>query len=335
MNNNNCMKAIITGTGSAAPERIIDNQDLEKIVDTSDEWITRRTGISQRRVGRDGMDEDTSHISSRAALAALEMAGKDPEDVDMIIMGTVTGDLPFPACACLVQDKIKAKNAAAFDVSAGCSGFVYSLSLAQNYIQLEQAKTIVVIGVDRISVMLDWKDRANCVLFGDGAGAVVVEAARTQRGILSTHIKSDGSCWDMLHGRYGTPYVHPSIEPFTPKPYHVVMEGNKVFKKAVSSMTSISKKALKQHGLSGEDVSMLIPHQANMRIITALAERMKVPMERVYTNIERYGNTSSGSIPLALDEANRQGKVKEGDILLLVTFGAGVTWAASVISWGR
>ena len=324
---------VIIGTGSAWPQRAVCNQDLQEIVDTSDEWITRRTGIRQRYISRAGHSEETSDLAASASLAALEMAGKTPDDLDMIILGTVTGDKPFPACACLVQDKIKAKQAAAFDISAGCSGFIYSLSMAQNLIKAGQCNTVLVVGVDRISVMLDWKDRANCVLFGDGAGAVVVTAGEGPNKVLSTHIRSDGACWDMLYGEYGTPYVHPNMEPLEPKPFHVVMEGNRVFKKAVSSMASLSLKALKQNGLTGKDLAMLIPHQANMRIISALAERVDVEMDRVYTNIDRFGNTSSGSIPIALDEAHRQGKLQKGDLVLLVTFGAGPTWGASIISW--
>lgn len=327
-------KAIIIGTGSAAPQRVVTNHDLAKIVDTTDEWIIRRTGIRERRIASSDKNEETSDLSASASLAALEMAKKSPNDMDMIILGTVTGDRSFPAAACFVQDKIGAKNAAAFDVSAGCSGFIYSLSLAQNFIMAGQCENILVIGVDRISVMLDWKDRTNCVLFGDGAGAVVVTAGKGPNGVLSTHLKSDGSCWDILYGEYGTPYVHPGMEPMDPKPFHVVMEGNKVFKKAVTSMAQVSAEALKKNGLTAKDVSLLIPHQANMRIITALAERVGIGMDRVCTNIERYGNTSSGSIPIALDEVNRQGRLKKGDIVLLVTFGAGPTWAASVISWG-
>ncbi|SHK06430.1 3-oxoacyl-[acyl-carrier-protein] synthase-3 [Desulfatibacillum alkenivorans DSM 16219] len=325
---------VIIGTGSAWPERAVSNLDLQNIVDTSDEWITRRTGIRQRFIARADQNEETSDLAASASLAALEMAGKTPADLDMIILGTVTGDKPFPACACLVQDKIKAKKAAAFDISAGCSGFIYSLSMAQNLIKAGQCNTVLVIGVDRISVMLDWKDRANCVLFGDGAGAVVVAAGEGPEKILSTHIRSDGACWDMLYGEYGAPYVHPSLEPLQPKPFHVVMEGNRVFKKAVSSMASLSHEALKANNLTGEDIALLIPHQANMRIITALAERVNVDMDRVYTNIDRFGNTSSGSIPIALDEAHRKGVIQKGDHVLLVTFGAGPTWGASVISWG-
>ncbi|MBI9077587.1 MAG: ketoacyl-ACP synthase III [Desulfatibacillum sp.] len=324
---------VIIGTGSAWPQRAVTNQDLQEIVDTSDEWITRRTGIRQRYIARADRNEETSDLSAAASLAALEMAGKSPDDLDMVIVGTVTGDRPFPACACLVQKKIKASRAAAFDISAGCSGFVYSLSMAENLIKAGQCDTILVVGVDRISVMLDWKDRANCVLFGDGAGAVVVTAGEGPNRILSTHIRSDGECWDMLYGEYGTPYVHPGLEPMTPKPFHVVMEGNKVFKKAVSSMTALSQKALEHNGLTGKDITMLFPHQANMRIISALAERVDIGMDRVYTNIDRFGNTSSGSIPIALDEAHRLGKLRKGDLILMVTFGAGITWGASVISW--
>ncbi len=333
MDNSSDRTPIITGTGSAWPQKAVTNQELESIVDTSDEWITRRTGIGQRYISQANRNEDASDLSAAASLAALEMAGKSPDDLDMIILGTVTGDRPFPACACIVQKKIKANKAAAFDISAGCSGFLYSLSMAQNLIKAGQCRTILVIGVERLSSMLDWKDRANCVLFGDGAGAVVVEAGNGPGGVLSTHIQSDGECWDMLYGEYGTPFVHPDLEPLTSKPFYVVMEGNKVFKKAVSSMAALSHEALVQNNLTSDDISLLIPHQANMRIITALADRVGIGMDRVYTNIQRFGNTSSGSIPIALDEVHRQGCLHKGDKIMLVTFGAGVTWGASVVEW--
>jgi 3-oxoacyl-[acyl-carrier-protein] synthase-3 len=323
----------IAGTGSTTPKRILTNKDLEAIVDTTDEWIMRRTGIKERRISSDGERENTSDLATSASVKALEMAGISPETLDMIVMGTVTPDRQFPSAACLVQEALNASKAVAFDISAGCSGFLYALSVANNAIATGSCKNALVIGAEQLSVITNWEDRSTCVLLGDGAGAVVLTPTTNDDGILSTQLESDGSFWDLLYSSQGFSKVPEILETVEPKPFYVKMEGNKLFKKAVSCLADIAESVLKHHGLTSADVSLMIPHQANLRIIRAAAERLAVPMERVYTNIEKYGNTSSASIPIALDEANREGLLKPGDRVLLVTFGAGLTWGASVVNW--
>jgi 3-oxoacyl-[acyl-carrier-protein] synthase-3 len=279
-------KGRIVGTGSTTPKRILTNQELETIVDTTDEWITRRTGIKERRISSDGQGENTSDLSTSASLKALEMAGISPDSLDMIVIGTVTADRQFPSAACMVQKALNASRAVAFDLSAGCSGFLYVLTPTT----------------------------------GDD-------------GILSTHLESDGSFWDLLYSTEGVSKVPEILDTVLPKPYYLKMEGNRLFKKAVSCLCDIAISALAHNGLSGEDITLMVPHQANLRIIRAAAEKLSIPMEKVYTNIEKYGNTSSASIPIALNEANREGLLKAGDFLLMVTFGAGLTWGASVVNW--
>jgi 3-oxoacyl-[acyl-carrier-protein] synthase-3 len=323
----------IAGTGSTTPKRILTNKDLEAIVDTTDEWITRRTGIKERRISSDGESENTSDLATSASIKALEMAGISPQTLDMIVMGTVTPDRQFPSAACLVQEALNASKAVAFDISAGCSGFLYALSVANNAISTGSCKNALVIGAEQLSVITNWEDRSTCVLLGDGAGAVVLTPTTKNDGILSTQLESDGSFWDLLYSSHGYSKVPEILETVEPKPFYVKMEGNRLFKKAVSCLADIAESVLKHHGLTSADVSLMIPHQANLRIIRAAAEKLAVPMERVYTNIEKYGNTSSASIPIALDEANREGLLKPGDRVLLVTFGAGLTWGASVVNW--
>lgn len=327
------LRARIIGTGSTTPKRILTNTDLENIVDTSDEWITRRTGIKERRIAQKGAGEDTSDLAGNASLKALEMANMSPEELDLIVVGTITPDRQFPSVACLVQNKINADNANAFDVSAGCSGFLYALSIAENAIATGSCKKALVIGAERLSSVANWQDRSTCVLLGDGAGVVVLTAANGDDGVLSSHLGSDGRCWELLYSEDGTPDPPKILEAFEGKPYYLTMEGNKLFKKAVKYLSDIAMEALGHNNLSGSDVKLVVPHQANIRIIQALAEKISIPMEKVYTNIHKYGNTSSASIPIALDEANREGLLRPGDIVLLVTFGAGLTWGASVVRW--
>ena len=326
-------QACIVGTGSSIPEKILSNQELESIVDTSDEWIMRRTGIRERRISIKGRNENTVALTTRASLKALEMSGITPETLDMIVIGTVTSDRMFPSSGCLVQNELRATNAAAFDVSAGCSGFLYSLAMVDNAIKSGMCKNALIAGVDRLSSIINWQDRGTCVLLADGAGAVVVSSSKTQDGILSSHIKSDGSFWELLYSSDGNPPAPELLKDIDQKPYHLRMAGNRLFKKAISCMTSIAKEALQRNSLSNEDVALVIPHQANMRIILGLAKSLNIPMEKVYTNIHKYGNTSSGSIPIALDEANREGHLKKGDCILLVAFGAGLTWGSSILRW--
>jgi 3-oxoacyl-[acyl-carrier-protein] synthase III len=326
-------RANIIGTGSAIPERILSNKDMESIVDTTDEWITRRTGIKERRISSNGRNESTADMATQASRRAIEMAGVSPDDLDMIVVGTVTSDRQFPSTACTVQEALHARNGAAFDVSAGCTGFLYALTVVNNAIQCGTCKTALVIGVERLSSVINWEDRGTCVLLADGAGAVVVTATNEEKGILSTHLKSDGSLGNLLYSSDGNTFIPEILKDMNLKPFHLKMEGNRLFKRAIECMTSISEEALKHNSLSGKDIGLVIPHQANIRIIKGLANSLSLPMDKVYTNIHKYGNTSSATIPIALDEANRQGMLKAGLNVLMVSFGAGLTWGASIMRW--
>jgi len=325
--------AHIIGTGSSLPKRVLSNKDLESIVDTSDKWITRRTGIRERRISSNGEKESTTDLGTQASLKALEMAGVSSESLDMIVVGTVTPDRQFPGAACMIQKEIKAANAYAFDVSAGCSGFLYGLSMANDAIRAGSCNTALVVGAERLSSIVNWTDRGTCVLLADGAGAVVVSSKRKKGGILSAHMQSDGSLWDLLYSSYGNPDPPEILKGLDIKPFHLKMEGNRLFKRAVEYLTSIAKKALQQNKISCEKIRLLVPHQANIRILQAVAKNLNLPMEKVFTNVEKYGNTSSASIPIALDEANREGLLKKGDYVLLAAFGAGLTWASSLVKW--
>lgn len=325
--------AHIIGTGSAVPERVLTNEDLEQIVDTTDEWITRRTGIKKRHISNKNAGESTADLGTRAALSAMSACDVSPDQIDTIIVATVSADRLFPSAACMIQKALGANNAAALDLSAGCSGFIYALDMAKNSICSGAAKTILVVGAERLSSIVDWRDRGTCVLLGDGAGAVVLSQQSDAGGILSTHIKSDGHLWDLLYARKGNDSHHPLLADVELKPFHLQMEGNRLFKKAVGYMANIGEEALEKNGLSQEDIKWVIPHQANLRILQAVAEKLKVPMDKVFTNVHKYGNTSSASIPLALDEAYRNGKIEHGDHILLLSFGAGLTWGASVVRW--
>lgn len=325
------MIARISGTGSALPAKTVSNADLAMTVDTSDEWITSRTGISERHIAVDG--EYTSTFAVEAARRALSMAGISPEDLDLIILGTVTPDFPFPSTACIVQSELGAHKAVAFDVSAACSGFIYALSIADSFIRSGQFKKVLLIGAEVLSRVVNWKDRNTCILFGDGAGAAVLEASRDQHGLVSTHIFSNGSCWDLLY-QPGSGSRNPAANPATdPASYFIHMEGNEVFKHAVRAMEEAAQAALDANGITSSDLTLFIPHQANRRIIDAIAKRLDLDSGRVFVNLHRYGNTSSASIPIALDEANRQGRLKSGDLLLLDAFGGGFTYGSALIRW--
>lgn len=326
------MNVRITGTGSALPGKILTNAELETLVDTSDEWITTRTGIKERRIACEG--EYTSTFAAEAGRRALEMAGVHPEEIDLIILSTVTPDFPFPSTACIVQDLLGAKNATAFDLSAACSGFIFGMSVAEKYIRSSAAQKILVIGSETLSRIVDWKDRNTCVLFGDGAGAVVLEAADGGHSLLSTHTFSNGSYWNLLY-QPGSGSRNPATDRRTIDEgrIYVTMEGNEVFKHAVRAMEEASLKALEANSLSSSDISLLIPHQANRRIIDATAKRLGVGTDRLFTNLHRYGNTSSASIPIALDEVNRQGVLKPDDKLLLVAFGGGFAYGSALVNW--
>jgi len=325
------VKAFIAGTGSYVPEKVLTNFDLEKFLDTSDEWIVSRTGIRERHIAAD--DEVTSDLCVKAAQKALAMAGWSPEDLELIIVGTITGDYPWPATACLTQHKLGATNAAAFDLSAACSGFVYALSNAVAQIESGKVKRALVIGAEILSRAIDWQDRNTCVLFGDGAGAVLLEAREGERGVLSTHLHADGQYAGLLC-QPGFGAANPaSAEGLDKRINFLKMEGNEVFKVAVRMLTEVAEEALEANQVSREQVDLFIPHQANRRILEAAAKRLKLTDEQVYVNVDRFGNTSAASIPIALDEANRKGLVKENALILLDAFGGGFTWASALIRW--
>ena len=326
------MNVRITGTGSALPGKILTNAELERLVNTSDEWITTRTGIKERRIAVDG--EYTSTFAAEAARRAMAMAGAHPKEIDLIIIGTVTPDFPFPSTACIVQDLLGATNATAFDLSAACSGFLYGVSIAEKYLRSGAARKILVIGSEVLSRIVDWQDRNTCVLFGDGAGAVVLEASEGDHSLLSTHTFSNGSFWNLLY-QPGSGSRNPATVSRTidERLIYLKMEGNDVFKHAVRAMEEAALKALDVNGLTPSDISLMIPHQANRRIIDATAKRLGLGPDRLIINLHRYGNTSSASIPIALDEANRQGVVKPDGKLLMVAFGGGFTYASALVNW--
>ncbi len=324
--------ARIIGTGSYLPPKVLTNADLEKLVDTSDEWILTRTGIVERRIAPE--EEATSDLALRAAQAALEAAGLDPADLDMILVATITPDMPFPSTACILQDRLGARRAGAVDLSAACSGFIYGLGMADGLIRAGTARTVLLLGAETLTKVVNWQDRNTCVLFGDGAGAVVLRADEGERGILSTHLYADGSKGSLLilpgcGSRH--PVSHAAVDAGLAKMQ--MNGGNEVFKLAVRAMEDAALTALKQHGLEVSDIDHLITHQANLRIISALGQRLGVPEHKVEVTIRKYGNTSAASIPIALDEAVRAGRVKAGEIVLVCAFGGGLTWASSLIRW--
>ncbi len=326
-------QAHIVGTGSSMPERVLSNKDMESIVDTTDEWITRRSGIKERRISSTGRHESTTDMATKASLEALEMAGIAAEKLDMMVVGTVTADRQFPSAACMVQKELGATNAFAFDISAGCAGFLYALAMVNNAVKCGMCQTALVVGVERLSSVVNWEDRSTAVLLADGAGAVVIQAKPEPGGILSTHLKSDGTAWDLLYSSYGNTFTPEILQGLDQKPFFLKMEGNKIFKRAIRCLSEVSREALAHNGLSSDDIDLVVPHQANIRIIQGLADNLGVPMERVFTNIHKYGNTSSGTIPIALNEANREGRLKKGSHVLIVSFGAGLTWAGAILTW--
>jgi 3-oxoacyl-[acyl-carrier-protein] synthase-3 len=322
----------IAGTGASVPDRVLTNAELEQMVSTSDEWIVTRTGISERRIASD--DQATSDLAEGAARQALEAAGVDPHDLDLILVNTVTPDMFFPSTACVLQERLGASRAAAFDLLAACAGFVYGLSVADAYLRAGVMRNILVIGADIMSRVVDWSDRGTCVLFGDGAGAALLQRTTGDPGILSTHLYSDGSKGKQLFIPGGGSRRPACRQVVDEKLITIRMpNGNEVFKTAVRSMEEAAIAALKANGVEVSDVDLFISHQANARIIYAVAERLDLPRERIYMNIDRYGNTSAASIPIAMDEAVRTGRLKRGDLLLLTAFGGGFTWGSSLIRW--
>lgn len=321
----------ILGIGAHVPEDVLTNHQLEKMVDTTDAWIRERTGIYKRHRADD--KTATSDLARQAAAKALADAGLGPLDIDVLIVATATPDMFFPSTACIVQKAIGASKAFAFDISAACSGFLYGVSLAEHLIKAGTYQRVLVIGAETLTKIVDWKDRTTCVLFGDGAGAAVVGRVGDGRGLISTLLASDGTMGDMLQLPAGGSRMPPSEETLRQGLHFVKMEGNKLFKAAVKAMASSALSTLAAAGYTGDDLDLLVPHQANLRIITATAERIKVPMSKVVMNIEEYGNTSAASIPIALDEVKRKGILKEGMLVQMVSFGGGLTWASVLIRW--
>ncbi len=317
----------IIGTGSYLPEKVVTNADLEKILDTSDEWIRERTGICERRVAHDG--ETSGDMAEVAAQRAMQAAGVKPGDIGLLVLGTTTPDLVFPSTACLLQARLGLPDCGAMDVNAACSGFMYALSIADKYIRCGEVKTALVVGVDKLTAMIDWNDRGTAVLFGDGAGAVVLEAS-DEAGILSTHIHAAGRHSDLLGVDVG---VSTGFKAEERGGVRIRMKGNEVFKVAVNTLGRIVDETLEHNRMKKSELDWLIPHQANLRIINATAKKLGMTMEQVVVTVDRHGNTSAGSVPLALDEAVRGGKIKRGEILLLEAFGGGFTWASALIKY--
>lgn len=321
----------IAATGRFLPDNIVTNADLEKIVDTSDEWIRQRTGIRERRIAPDGMG--AAYMGTEAAKIAMARAGVQPGEIDLLVLATATPDRLLPATACDVQAMIGAKNAAAFDLSAACSGFIYALSVAEGHIAAGRGEIALVISTEKMSGIVDWSDRSTCVLFGDGAGAAIVRKSENGRGILSCFIRSDGNLAELLWRPAGGITVPFDMAVLDNKSHLVKMAGSEVFKAAVRSMAEAADQALIRAGMTANDVDILIPHQANIRIIEATARYAKIPMEKVFVNVDRYGNMSSATVPIALDEAVEQGRLKKGQTALMVAFGAGFTWGSAVLRW--
>lgn len=322
----------IAGTGSYLPEKILTNAELEKMVDTTDEWITSRTGIKQRHIAAE--DEFTSHMATKASLKALEQANIKPEDLDLIIVATITPDTLTPATACYVQVQLGAASAVAFDISAACSGFLYAMKIAKRLISDGAYKNALIVGAEKLSSFVDWTDRNTCVLFGDGAGAAVLRKSEDGEGhILATETGTDGRHTDLLKIEGGGSACPTTKQNAGDQLATLSMQGREIFKLAVNAMKNAAESVIERAGLTADDITLVIPHQANLRIIDAIAKRLAVPNEKVFVNLDKYGNTSAAAVAIALDEAHREGKFKRGDNIILVVFGAGLTWAATAIEW--
>ena len=321
----------IVSVGSYVPERVMTNADLEKLVETSDEWITSRTGIKARRIAAE--NEFTSDIATKAALNAMRKGGVTADQIDLIIVATITPDMPFPATACLVQRNIGAKRAAAFDLEAACSGFIYALEIGQQFIMSRTYNTVLVIGAEKLSSIIDWSDRNTCVLFGDGAGATILQNRPNSHGLLTACMGADGTKAELLLMPGGGSRHPATNETVAARLHYLRMDGKETFKNAVNAMYTAAKEALRRCEISIDQIKCIIPHQANRRIIDAVADRLEARPEQLFVNLEKYGNTSAASVAIALDEAVESGRVEKGDLILLVVFGAGLTWGAAVIEW--
>ncbi|MCW5551335.1 MAG: ketoacyl-ACP synthase III [Verrucomicrobiae bacterium] len=321
----------ITGVGAYVPTRVLTNSDLEKMVDTSDEWITTRTGIKERRIA--AADEFTSDMASKAAQRAMKAAGVTGEQIDLIIVATITPDMVFPSTACLVQQKIGARRAAAFDLEAACSGFIYGLEIAQQFIMSQTYDTVLVIGAEKLSSIVDWKDRNTCVLFGDGAGAAILQNRANSHGLLTAVMGADGDKSDLLYMPGGGSRCPASMESVSGRLHFLRMEGKETFKHAVQAMVKAAKETLRRCEVNISQVKCIIPHQANRRIIDAVGERLGATPGQLFVNLDRYGNTSAASVAIALDEAVNSGRIQRGELILLVVFGGGLTWGAALIEW--
>ena len=321
----------IEAVGSYVPEKILTNADLEKMVETTDEWITTRTGIQQRRIACS--DECTSDMAAKAGRLALERAGVTAEQVDLIIVATITPDMLFPSTACLVQQKLGARKAAAFDIEAACSGFIYALEIAQQFIMSHTYDVVLVIGAEKLSSIIDWKDRNTCVLFGDGAGAAVLMNRPNTHGLLTACMGADGTKGDLLSMPAGGSRQPATLDSVQARLHYLRMDGKETFKNAVNAMYTAAQSALKRCELDISQIKLVIPHQANRRIIDAVGERLGATPEQVFVNLHKYGNTSAASVAIALDEAVQTGRIQRGDLILLMVFGAGLTWGAAVIEW--
>jgi len=325
------LRSRIVGTGSYVPDKIFTNKEFEKMVETTDQWILERTGIRERRIAQE--KEASSDLALPAARKALEDAKIDPMDLDLILVATTTPDMLFPSTACLIQERLGARRAVGFDLAAACSGFIFALSVGDQYIRSGTYQTVLVIGTEVMSKITNWKDRSTCVLFGDGAGAVVLKPTLEERGILSSHLHSDGSYWDLIYVPGGGSKEPPSENMLREGSQYIRMKGNETFKLAVRTLEEVTREALRENGLTPEQISLFIPHQANFRILKATADRLGLPMEKVFFNGDRYGNTSAASIPIALDEAVRGGKVSPMDLIVFGAFGSGLTWGAILVRW--
>jgi 3-oxoacyl-[acyl-carrier-protein] synthase III len=322
-------RARLVSTGRYSPPRVVTNADLESVVETSDEWIRSRTGIRERRLA--DKDVGAADMGAAAARVAMERAGVEAMDLDMILVSTATPDRLLPSTACDVQALLGSRNAAAYDYATACSGFLYGLSMAEAHIVAGQAETVLVIATEKMSSIVDWSDRSTCVLFGDGAGAAVVQPATDGTGILSSYMKSDGTLADLLYRPAGGARIPIDIAVLDERSHYVKMAGPEVFKAAVRAMCEAAETALQRAGVTADEIDLLVPHQANVRIIESTAKYAGIPMDKVFVNVDRYGNMSSASIPVALDEAREQGRASEGSLVLMVAFGAGFTWAANVV----